>query len=131
MMLKPDMVKLFYALKKIFYTCRIRWVFYFQGGEIMTEKLEKLYEDLSHFFSERKFADLRNTLLDTEPADIASFMENNLEDKEQIFFFRLLPKELASDVFIELDTDTQEIFIKTFNDPVIFKSLTSRLCIPQ
>ena len=82
----------------------------------MTEKLQILYDELFHFFTERKFADLRNVLLDTEPADIASFIENNLEDKEQIFFFRLLPKELASDVFIELDTDTQETFIKSFTD---------------
>ena len=54
--------------------------------------------------------------MDTEPADIASFIENNLNSKEQIFFFRLLPKEQASDVFIELDSDTQEDFIRSFND---------------
>ena len=82
----------------------------------MTEKIEKLFETFSLFFTERKFADLRKALLETEPADIASFIEHNLEDKEQIFFFRLLPKELASDVFIDLDSDTQEAFIKSFND---------------
>lgn len=82
----------------------------------MTEKLEALYEHLAYCFESRKFADLRIALLDTEPADIASFIENNLNSKEQIFFFRLLPKEQASDVFIELDSDTQEDFIRSFND---------------
>ena len=82
----------------------------------MTEKLTELFEKLSFFFESRKFADLRIVLLDTEPADIALFMENNLSEKEQLVFFRLLPKELASDVFIETETDTQEFLIKAFTD---------------
>jgi len=82
----------------------------------MTEKLTALYEKLTFCFETRKFADLRITLLDMEPLDIAQFLENNLDEKEQIVFFRLLPKELASDVFIEIDTDTQEDLIKHFTD---------------
>lgn len=82
----------------------------------MTEELEQIYEKLASFFENRKFADLRITLLDMEPADIANFMEDNLDDTNQIVFFRLLPKELASDVFIEIDSDTQEHLIKTFTD---------------
>ncbi len=82
----------------------------------MTEKMIEVYERLTHFFEERKFADLRLALLDIEPADIALFMEDNLDDKEQIVFFRLLPKELASDVFIEIDSDTQEELIHKLSD---------------
>ncbi len=82
----------------------------------MTEKLEMLYENLSTCFDTRKFADLRMTLLDMEPQDIATFLEENLDEKEQIVFFRLLPKELASDVFIEIGADTQEELIKHFTD---------------
>ena len=82
----------------------------------MTERLTDLFEKLSFFFETRKFADLRIILLDTEPADIALFMENNLSEKEQLVFFRLLPKELASDVFVETETDTQEFLIKAFTD---------------
>ncbi len=82
----------------------------------MTRELQTVFEKLSFCLETRKFADLRIILLDLEPADIAQFMENNLDDKEQLMFFRLLPKELASDVFIETDTDTQERFIKAFTD---------------
>ena len=78
----------------------------------MTEEMEIIYEKLEHDFRNRRFADLRMTLLDMEPFDIANYMEENLEDKEQIVFFRLLPKELASDVFVEIDSDTQEDLIK-------------------
>ncbi len=82
----------------------------------MTEKLAVLYEKLTHCFESRKFADLRMTLLDMEPQDIAIYLEENLTDTEQIVFFRLLPKELASDVFIEIESDIQEELIKHFTD---------------
>ena len=82
----------------------------------MNEELEKVFERLKDSLDSRKFADLRIVLLDMEPADIANFMEEMLNEKEQIVFFRLLPKELASDVFIEIDTDMQENLIKAFTD---------------
>ena len=82
----------------------------------MTEELQISYEKLAYFFENRMFADLRMSLLDMQPADIAQFMEENLEEKELLVFFRLLPKELASDVFIEIDSDMQEDLIKAFTD---------------
>ena len=82
----------------------------------MTEEILAVYERLSFCFETRKFADLRILLLDMEPADIAHYLENNLEEKEQLMFFRLLPKELASDVFVEIDSDLQERLIKAFTD---------------
>ena len=51
------------------------------------------YERLSFCFETRKYADLRILLLDMEPVDIAQYLEHNLEEKEQLMFFRLLPKE--------------------------------------
>ncbi len=82
----------------------------------MTDEILAVYERLSFCFETRKFADLRILLLDMEPADIAHYLENNLEEKEQLMFFRLLPKELASDVFVEIDSDLQERLIKAFTD---------------
>ena len=82
----------------------------------MTEEMEVLFEKLTYFFINRKFTDLRMTVLDMQPIDIAEFMENNLDETEQLVFFRLLPKEFASDVFVELDSDTQEALVKAFTD---------------
>ncbi len=82
----------------------------------MTEELITTFEKLSFCFETRKFADLRILLLDMEPFDIASFMDSELNDKERLMFFRLLPKELASDVFVEIDSDTQEVLIQAFTD---------------
>ena len=82
----------------------------------MTEEMEIIYEQLEYSFHNRRFADLRMILLDMEPFDIAVYMEENLDEREQLMFFRLLPKELASDVFVEIDSDTQESLIKAFTD---------------
>ncbi len=82
----------------------------------MTEEMKVFYERLSFCFETRKYADLRILLLDMEPVDIAHYLENNLDDKEQLMFFRILPKELASDVFVEIDSDLQETLIKAFTD---------------
>ncbi|MBQ3116607.1 MAG: magnesium transporter [Clostridia bacterium] len=82
----------------------------------MNEELHAVYEKLYYFFETRKYADLRILLLDMEPFDIARFIEDNLEEKEELKFFRLLPKELASDVFVEIESDIQENLIKAFTD---------------
>lgn len=82
----------------------------------MNQSPERIFEDLSLFFESRRFADLRIALLDMEPADIAAYIERDLNETERLMFFRLLPKELASDVFSEFDTDTQESLIKAFTD---------------
>ena len=52
----------------------------------MTQELEVMFERISFCFETRKFADLRILLLDMEPADIALFMEDNLNEKEQLMF---------------------------------------------
>ena len=82
----------------------------------MTEQMQIVYERLAFLFETRKFAELRMLLVDLEPVDIALFLENNLDEKEQLMFFRLLPKTIASDVFVEFDTDLQQRLIKSFSD---------------
>ncbi len=82
----------------------------------MNEEMLELTQELGDLFENRRFADLRIKLLDMEAIDIAAFIEDMLSEKEQLVFFRLLPKELASDVFIEIDSDTQEMLIKAFTD---------------
>lgn len=104
------------AEKVLLCTRRIRGFFYTRKEEtVVTEPKEK-FNLIMEFFKSRRFADLRMTLLDMEPIDIADFMEENLNETEVLMFFRLLPKELASDVFVETDSDTQEELIKKFTD---------------
>lgn len=54
----------------------------------------------------RNFQDLKSVMLDWEPMDIAEIILN-IEENEQLLLFRLLPTELAADVFEYFDYDTQ------------------------
>ncbi len=74
----------------------------------MTEQIMELLEA-------KRYSKIKGLLSDKEPADIA-YMYNDLPEKTMPLLYRLLPKELAADVFIELDTDTQEMLIKGFSD---------------
>ncbi|MDE6894802.1 MAG: magnesium transporter, partial [Lachnospiraceae bacterium] len=53
-------------------------------------------------------------------ADIAEFMEE-LDDNRKVLIFRMLPKELAADVFACLETDIQEHIINSITDAEIHK----------
>ena len=64
---------------------------------------------------EKKFFELRKMLLDAEPADIAGVFEK-LSPEQATIVFRILPKELAAEVFVEMDPEMQEYLIGSFND---------------
>ena len=64
---------------------------------------------------------LRSVLDTLEPADIAEMMESLYDDdklKEEDLprMFRVLPKDLAADTFIEMNPDMQDALIKSFTD---------------
>lgn len=49
------------------------------------------------------------------PADIASVFDG-LEESRLPLLFRLLPKELAAETFVEMEPDAQELLIRGFSD---------------
>lgn len=63
----------------------------------------------------KKYAALREILNTLQPADIAIMFESFDKSKLPILF-RLLPKELAAETFVEMESDTQELLIKGFSD---------------
>ena len=75
-----------------------------------TGLLKKIEDDLER----KQYAHLRDLLLPLEAADIAALCEE-MDDKVPLMF-RLLPKELAAEVFVELDSDEQEILIRSFSN---------------
>ena len=82
----------------------------------MTQKrnIEELTETVQNSLDEKKYVQVRETLLDLEPFDIAYIMEDLPEDTIPVVF-RLLPKELAAEVFVELEPDSQEKLIRGFS----------------
>ncbi|MGI5988205.1 MAG: magnesium transporter [Dysosmobacter sp.] len=80
----------------------------------MEEDRDALVEKIEDLLSRKQYAPLRDLLLPLEAADIAALC-GELGEKVPLVF-RLLPKELAAEVFVELDSDQQELLIQSFSN---------------
>lgn len=79
--------------------------------ETRHEKLLDIIDNLKN----KNFTNLKPILAEMEPVDIAELV-NEVDKKNVAIIFRLLPKDLASDTFVKLDSQTQETIITTFTD---------------
>lgn len=70
---------------------------------------------INKLLDDKKYKTLRDILTTMNAYDIAQMFSDMHDSKIQILF-RMLPKELAADVFVEMDEDTQEFLIKGFSD---------------
>lgn len=74
-----------------------------------------LTETIRVLLEERKFNTLRDILTTMKPYDIAAVFEE-LQDEKTPILFRILPKELAAETFVEMDDETQEFLIHGLSD---------------
>ncbi len=74
-----------------------------------------MIENLKELLDEKQYYRLKEILDELEPADIA-YEFSELSEKHSAILFRLLHKEAAADVFVELESDLQETLIKGFSD---------------
>lgn len=75
---------------------------------MLSEMLDKLLE-------QKKFSAIKEVMSTLHPADIAAVLEN-MDQARLIVIFRLLPKEVAADTFVEMEPDTQEALVRGFSD---------------
>lgn len=72
-------------------------------------------ERLTALLRDKKWQELKTILTDMNEQDIAElFMELNEHDLTLIY--RLLPKELAAEVFVNMEPEYQEMLIRAFSD---------------
>ena len=81
----------------------------------MAERFELLEKALVKMLEEKKYATLRDILITVNPSDIAGIF-SGLEEKQIPLLFRLLPKELAAETFVEMESEAQELLIRGFSD---------------
>ena len=81
----------------------------------MAERFEIVEKALLAMLEDKKYATLRDILVTMNPTDIAGLFVG-LEDKQIPLMFRLLPKELAAETFVEMEADAQELLIRGFSD---------------
>lgn len=74
-----------------------------------------LTETIKVLLDEKKYGTLRDILVTMKPFDIAAVFEE-LQDEKTPILFRILPKELAAETFVEMDDETQEFLIHGFSD---------------
>ena len=72
-------------------------------------------EKLTDLIEAKRYAELKARLADIPPVDIAEIF-HEVESKYHAVLLRLLSKETAADVFVELDTDVQKALIESFTD---------------
>lgn len=79
--------------------------------------LEKNFEveKVLELLEQKKFNELKKYLERINGADFPSIFEA-VDEKDMIIIFRLLNKEEAAEIFVELDADLQEKLINSFSD---------------
>ena len=81
----------------------------------MAERFEIVEKALLKMLDEKKYASLRDILVTMNPSDVAGLFDG-LEEKQIPVMFRLLPKELAAETFVEMEPEAQQLLIQGFSD---------------
>ena len=81
----------------------------------MSERFEIVEKALIGMLEDKKYKTLRDILVTMNPSDIAAVF-SDLETNQIPLLFRLLPKELAAESFVEMEPDAQEVLIRSFSD---------------
>ena len=93
----------------------------------MAERFEILEKALVSMLEDKKYATLRDILVTMNPSDVAGLF-SGLEEKQIPLLFRLLPKELAAETFVEMEPDAQALLIRGFSDNEL-KEVVSELYV--
>ncbi|MBO4535444.1 MAG: hypothetical protein J5755_05855, partial [Clostridia bacterium] len=84
-------------------------------------------EDIAELLRERKFATLKPLLSKMNEVDLARVLEEVYAD-ESIILFRLLPKDLAAETFVELEPERQQELISLLTNMEL-KEVTDELFV--
>jgi magnesium transporter len=76
---------------------------------------ENMLENILELIENKKINKLHEVLEDINSADFPALFEE-LNDEDVIIVYRLLSKDKAAEVFVELDADVQEKLINAFTD---------------
>ncbi|MCH5142126.1 MAG: magnesium transporter [Clostridiales bacterium] len=75
-------------------------------------------DEILHLLEEKKFSVLKPLLASMNEIDLANVFESAKEEDLPILF-RILPKDLAAEMFVEIERDTQEALLKKLTDTEI------------
>ena len=96
----------------------------------MAERFEIVEKALLAMLEDKKYATLRDILITMNPNDIAGLF-SGLEDKQIPLMYRLLPKELAAETFVEMEPDEQELLIRILSFGPMLKVVEPESLVEQ
>ncbi len=73
-------------------------------------------EEIIRLLEERKYAVLKPLLASMNAIDLAKIFEETQNDTDLLLLFRILPKDLAAETFVEMDSEFKEKLIHKLND---------------
>lgn len=79
------------------------------------EEKTKLENSLEKLIDNKKFSVAKELLITMNPSDINDSLKRIGNEKVSMIF-RLLPKDLAAETFVEMDPDLQSFLVQQFND---------------
>ena len=88
----------------------------------MAEHNVTMESTLKVLLRDKKYSTLRDILITMNPADVAAIFEE-IGDERIPLLFRLLPKELAAETFVEMEPEVQELLIRGFSDAELHEVL--------
>lgn len=77
--------------------------------------LDEMRNNVNELLDSREFGRIRVLFTAMEPADIADLL-GEVDEQRLPILFRILPKELAAETFVEMDSDEQELLINAFSE---------------
>lgn len=93
----------------------------------MAEMSVTINDTLEILLEQKKYNAIKTVLSTMNPSDIAALLED-VPPGELLLLFRLLPKELAADTFVEMDSEAQKALVQGVSDTEL-KSIVDDLYV--
>jgi len=93
----------------------------------LAEMSVTINDTLEILLEQKKYNAIKTVLSTMNPSDIAALLED-VPPGELLLLFRLLPKELAADTFVEMDSEAQKALVQGVSDTEL-KSIVDDLYV--
>lgn len=92
--------------------------------------MKDILEVIAELLEQKKYMAVKDIISQANPADIAGFFEERFgdnfeEQREFLILFRLMPKDLAAEVFSFMNSDMQKHLISAFSDSELREMLAN------
>ncbi len=81
----------------------------------MEDRIEEGLEILKSYLEQKQYVKMREWMSDLNVADIAAMIEE-LEEEQKLKVFRILPKDMAADIFSYLPIEVEQYIITSLSD---------------